>query len=198
MADKPSTTDTVKDFLSEIADSANKAYNELLDPPRKDKSKNSAFGEMLPFGHPLQAVAGLPTETLRAVGALAALGGSANPLAALGGSANPLAALTAAANPLAALAQPAAAGAAGNPLAALAGAIPGQLPALGGGTPANPLAALSGVGETVGGLAELPQQIARLTELVTTLLTALEAVQGIAGAVGGAVRAPAPRKSASS
>jgi hypothetical protein len=45
------------------------------------------------------------------------------------------------------------------------------------------------------GLAALPRQIAQLSELVASLVNVLEGVQGVAGAMTGAGRAPAARKS---
>ncbi|MFF4396508.1 hypothetical protein [Streptomyces sp. NPDC001480] len=201
MADKPSTQDTIKNFLSDIADSSNRAFNEILDPP--SKSRKSDLPDWFPAGLPLAALAGTPVGALQA---LAAFGGAANPMAALAG-ANPFAALadtsdrnSGAVNPLAA----ALAGAA-NPLAALAGAVNPVAALSGSSAPANPLAAfgqLAGAAAALpasagelGGLAEsltkLPQQIARLTELLATLVGALDAVQEIAETT--TVRPPAKK-----
>jgi len=200
VADKPSTQDTIKNFLSDIADSSNRAFNEFLDPP--SKSKKSDLPDWFPSDHPLAALAGTPVGALQA---LAALGGTVNPMAALAG-ANPLAALAGAAdrnsgavNPLGVLAG------AANPLAALAGAAH-PLAALGGSSaPANPLAAVGqlagaaaalpaaagGLGGLAESLATLPQQISKLTELLSTLVGALDAVREVAETAG--VRPPAKK-----
>ncbi|MFS8203768.1 hypothetical protein ACLVWQ_34485 [Streptomyces sp. CWNU-52B] len=210
MADKPSTQDTIKNFLSDIADSSNRAFNEFLDPPSKSNKSNTP--DWFSAGYPLAALAGTPAGALQALAAisgganpmanpLAALAG-VNPLAALAGAgagdrdrgpdaANLLGALAGAAGPLAALAGAGGRGAAAaNPLAALAGAA-NPLAAL-----TNPLGAvgqLAGTANDLGGLAEslatLPQQLARLTDLLATLVGALDAVKDVAGAAG-VVRQP--------
>ncbi|GAB7106927.1 hypothetical protein JCM4814A_52410 [Streptomyces phaeofaciens JCM 4814] len=193
MPDKPSTQDTIKNFLSDIADSSNRAFNEFLDPP--NKSKKSDLPEWFPSGHPLAALAGTPVGALQA---LAALGGTVNPVAVLAGanplaaladtshhtsaSVNPLAALTGAANPLAALAG------AVNPVAALGGASASANPLAAVGQLAGAAAALPASAGALGGLAEslatLPQQIARLSELLSTLVDALDTVQSVAATAG--------------
>ncbi|WEO99880.1 hypothetical protein A6P39_040865 [Streptomyces sp. FXJ1.172] len=206
MADKPSTQDTIKNFLSDIADSSNRAFNEFLDPP--NKSNKSNLPDWFPSGHPLAALAGTPVGALQALAAF----GAVNPMAALAG-ANPFATLadtadrnSGAVNPLGVLAG------AANPLAALAGAV-NPVAALSGATaPANPLsafgqlagaaaalpasaAALPASAGALGGLAEslatLPQQIARLTELLSTLVGALDAVRDVAETAG--VRPPSKK-----
>lgn len=187
---KNNTQDTIKDFIGDIADSTKKAFDEILD--RKGDDSHST--DWLTPGNPYQALNGLPGDVLRTVSALSALGGVANPVAALANAANAAAGIGAA-NPLAALA-----GGAPNPLAALTGGGVNPLGALGG---ANPLGALgqvaggavSGAADMAEGLAALPRQIAQLSELVASLVNVLEGVQGVAGAMTGAGRAPAARKS---
>ncbi|WP_406119781.1 hypothetical protein [Streptomyces sp. NBC_00989] len=202
MADKPSTQDTIKNLLGDIADSSNKAFNDFLDPP--NKSRKSDFPDWFGSGNPMAALAGTPLGALQA---MAAFGGGVNPVAALAG-ANPLALLAGASsdrgsgpvNPLAALAN-------ANPLAVLAGANPAA--ALAGlsasSNSANPLAAFgqlagaaAGLPAAVGGLgglaeslATLPQQIAKLTDLLSTLVGALDTISDVAASTG--VRPPAKK-----
>ncbi|WP_405863166.1 hypothetical protein OG407_32920 [Streptomyces sp. NBC_01515] len=204
MADKPSTQDTIKNLLGDIADSSNKAFNDFLDPP--NKSRKSDYPDWFGSGNPMAALAGTPLGALQAMAAFG--GGGMNPLAALAG-ANPLALLAGASsdrgsgpvNPLAALAN-------ANPLAVLAGANPAAaaLAGLAGSSnSANPLAAvgqlagaaagLPGAVGGLGGLAEslatLPQQIARLTDLLSTLVSSLDAISDVAASAG--VRPPAKK-----
>ncbi|UXX95253.1 hypothetical protein N7U49_31025 [Streptomyces sp. AD2-2] len=138
MADKPSTQDTIKNLLGDIADSSNKAFNDFLDPP--NKSRKSDYPDWFGAANPMAALAGTPLGALQAMAAFG--GGGLNPVAALAG-ANPLALLAGASsdrnsgqvNPLAALAN-------ANPLAALANANP--LAVLAGANPAAALAGLAG------------------------------------------------------
>lgn len=88
MADKPSTQDTIKNLLGDIADSSNKAFNDFLDPP--NKSRKSDYPDWFGSGNPMAALAGTPLGALQAMAAFG--GGGMNPLAALAG-ANPLALL---------------------------------------------------------------------------------------------------------
>ncbi|MFF4836304.1 hypothetical protein [Streptomyces sp. NPDC001315] len=186
---KNNAQDTIKDLIGDIADSTKKAFDEILD--RKNNDKDSL--DWLNPGNPYQALTGLPGDVLRTVSALSALGGVANPVAALaqaagaaaGGVPNPLAANPLAANPLAALGSGAV-----NPVAALTGANP--LAALGQVT-GGAVSAVSGAADMAEGLAALPRQIAQLTELVGSLVSVLENVQQVTGAVTGG-RAPAARK----
>ena len=203
MADKPSTQDTIKNLLGDIADSSNKAFNDFLDPP--NKSRKSDYPDWFGSGNPMAALAGTPLGALQA---MAAFGGGMNPAAALAG-ANPLALLAGASsdrgsgpvNPLAALAN-------ANPLAVLAGANPAAaaLSGLSGSSNSpNPLAAfgqlagaaagLPGAVGGLGGLAEslatLPQQIAKLTDLLSTLVGSLDAISDVAASAG--VRPPAKK-----
>lgn len=200
MPDKPSTQDTIKNLLGDIADSSNKAFNDFLDPP--NKSKKSEFPDWFGSGNPMAALAGTPLGALQAMAAfggmnpVAALAG-ANPLALLAGAssdrgsgsvnplaalanANPLALLAGAAHPAAALAGLPASSNSSNPLAAvgqLAGAATGLPGAVGG---------LGGVAES---LATLPQQLAKLTDLLSTLVGALDTISDVAATAG--VRTPA-------
>ncbi|MGW0832540.1 hypothetical protein [Streptomyces prunicolor] len=204
MADKPSAQDTIKNLLGDIADSSNKAFNDFLDPP--NKSNKSDFPDWFGSGNPMAALAGTPLGALQA---MAAFGGGMNPAAALAG-ANPLALLAGASsdrgsgpvNPLAALAN-------ANPLAALAGATHPAVALAGlsgqSSSSNNPLAAfgqlagaaagLPGAVGGLGGLAEslatLPQQIARLTDLLSTLVSSLDAISDVAASTG--VRPPAKK-----
>ncbi|MFD4558276.1 hypothetical protein ACFWP5_28825 [Streptomyces sp. NPDC058469] len=204
MADKPSTQDTIKNLLGDIADSSNKAFNDFLDPP--NKSRKSDFPDWFGSGNPMAALAGTPLGALQA---MAAFGGGMNPVAALAG-ANPLALLAGASsdrgsgpvNPLAALAN-------ANPLAALAGAthpaaalagLSGQsnssnnpLAAFGqlAGAAAGLPAAVGGLGGLAESLATLPQQIARLTDLLSSLVGALDTISDVAASAG--VRPPAKK-----
>ncbi|MFJ8055506.1 hypothetical protein [Streptomyces sp. NPDC096142] len=211
MADKPSTQDTIKNLLGDIADSSNKAFNEFLDPP--NKSRKSDVPDWFGAAHPMAALAGTPLGTLQA---MAAFGGGLNPVAALAG-ANPLALLAGApsdrgsgsVNPLAALANanPLAVLAGVNPAAALAG-LTGQSAASSPATnplATNPLAtfgqlagAAAGLPAAVGGLgglaeslATLPQQIAKLTDLLSSLVGALDTISDVAASAG--VRPPAKK-----
>ncbi len=88
MADKPSTQDTIKNLLGDIADSSNKAFNDFLDPP--NKSRKSDYPDWFGAANPMAALAGTPLGALQAMAAFG--GGGLNPVAALAG-ANPLALL---------------------------------------------------------------------------------------------------------
>ncbi|MFJ3893576.1 hypothetical protein [Streptomyces sp. NPDC090083] len=197
MADKPSTQDTIKNLLGDIADSSNKAFNEFLDPP--NKSRKSDVQDWFGAAAPMAALAGTPLGTLQA---MAAFGGGLNPVAALAG-ANPLALLAGApsdrgsgsVNPLAALAN-------ANPLAVLAGVNPAvALAGLTGQSAAsspatnplatNPLAAFGQLGGLAESLATLPQQIAKLTDLLSSLVGALDTISDVAASAG--VRPPAKK-----
>ncbi|MFJ4630922.1 hypothetical protein [Streptomyces sp. NPDC088847] len=205
MADKPSTQDTIKNLLGDIADSSNKAFNDFLDPP--NKSRNSDYPDWFGAAHPMAALAGTPLGALQAMAAFG--GGGLNPVAALAG-ANPLALLAGASsdrnssqmNPLAALANanPLAVLAGANPAAALAGlagqstsshnnplAAFGQLAGAAAGMPA----AVGGLGGLAESLVTLPQQIAKLTELLSSLVGALDTISDVAASAG--VRPPAKK-----
>ncbi|MGX7760269.1 hypothetical protein ACWQ06_16640 [Streptomyces angustmyceticus] len=175
------TSDTFKDFIGDIADDTKKAFDELLDRDDDDKDTDLGLANL-----PLQALAGLPAETLRSLSTLAAVQGLAGRSGKKNsGGTNPLAALALAGNPLAAL------GAAGNPAAALGllagGGLPNPVAGLGQAAAGlNPLAAAGQVSQMAGGaadmaghLTQLPQQIAQLSELISTLTGVLEGVQGL-------------------
>lgn len=75
MADKPSTQDTIKNLLGDIADSSNKAFNDFLDPP--NKSRKSDYPDWFGSGNPMAALAGTPLGALQAMAAFG--GGGMNP-----------------------------------------------------------------------------------------------------------------------
>ncbi len=79
MADKPSTQDTIKNLLGDIADSSNKAFNDFLDPP--NKSRKSDYPDWFGAANPMAALAGTPLGALQAMAAFG--GGGLNPVAAL-------------------------------------------------------------------------------------------------------------------
>jgi hypothetical protein len=170
MSSKKNTQDTLKDLIGDVTDSYKRAFDEILDRDGRSRSRDSDWF----VNNPLQALASLnPTA--------AALAGATNPVAALTNAAAPLATLAGAANPTAALAN------AANPLQALGALTGGGGGGAGAGT--NPLAALGQLGGTVTGtadtaavLATLPQQIAKLTELLGTLAPLLEATAKTIGA----------------
>ncbi|WP_165985311.1 hypothetical protein [Streptomyces sp. YIM 98790] len=182
MSDRKNTQETLKDLIGDTVDACKEAFDEILDRDERDRRRDRGRDRDRGWDWDRERdrdrdrdrrrdrfgnwVSALPEDTLRTVGALTQLG--INPLTALGAATG--ASGGGAAGPLGAVGQ----------LTSGAGNAAGQLASgAGGGGAGSPLGAVG----AMEGLAAMPAQLNRLTELMASMAGTLEALQASVNAL---------------